>query len=115
MFNFFRKRHKEEEEFDVSNDNALKAYIQRDDRENSYKEASVTFPSGYTIRGIVVDHSEGGVRMRFQNMEALPEIVDLNVPALNIKTKARVAWNDTIDYGLEFLKPVAQSRKFATN
>lgn len=110
MFGFLKRREKEEEQQDFSLDQgeSLKAYIPRETRENSYKEASVTFPSGYKLRGIVIDYSEGGVRMRFMNVEHLPEIVDLSIPSLNVHCQARVAWHDTIDYGLEFIEHAIQ-------
>lgn len=105
MFSFFRKNRKNDD-FENQQDDSLKAYIPRHERANTYKEAKITFPSGYSCRGIVVDMSEGGVRMRFQNNEHLPDYVDLNIPSLNIHTRVRVAWRDTIDYGLEFCEPV---------
>ena len=108
MFGFLKRRHEEEEDFSFDRDSNLKAYIQREERENSYKEAQITFPSGYKVRGIVIDYSEGGVRMRFQNAEALPDIVHLSIPSLRVHTKARVAWSDVIDFGLEYLDPPVQ-------
>lgn len=105
MFGFFKK-HREDVDFTDQQDNSLKAYIPRSERENAYKEAKITFPTGYTCRGIVIDMSDGGVRMRFMNIEHLPEYVDLHIPSMNLRSKVRVAWHDAIDYGLEFCDPV---------
>ena len=106
MFGLFKKNRQQEENFSEQPEDGLKAYIPREERENAYKEAKITFPSGYSVCGIVLDLSEGGVRMRFQNVEFLPDYVDISIPSLNIQTRARVAWHDTIDYGLEFCEPV---------
>ena len=102
MFGFLKRKNNEVEDFE-NDDDSLKAYIPRSERESAYKEASITFPTGYKVRGIVMDHSDGGVRIRFMNVEHLPDFVQLDVPALKIHTQARVAWHDSIDYGLEFL------------
>lgn len=107
MFGLFKKNKPENHtDFSKDEDDELKAYIPREQREHSYKEAQIKFPTGYVCRGIVVDYSEGGVRMRFQNIEYLPEFVHLSVPSLRLNCKVRVAWHDTIDYGLEFCEPV---------
>ena len=103
MFGFLKKRKEEVEDFQEDDEAELKAYIPRPSRESAYKEATITFPSGYKCRGIVLDHSDTGVRMRFQTIEPLPEYVQLDVPALRIHTQSRVAWRDTIDFGLEFV------------
>lgn len=107
MFGFLKRREKEDD-FSLDRNESLKAYIPREERENSYKEALITTNTGYKVRGIVLDHSEGGVRMRFKTIEALPEIVYISIPAFNIHTRARVAWQDTIDYGLEYIEPLKQ-------
>ena len=104
MFGLF-KRQTPVQDFEEDESPSLKAYLPREERENVYKEASITFPTGYRCRGIVLDYSEGGVRMRFQNVEHLPDFVQIDIPALKIRTQARVAWRDTIDFGLEYLEP----------
>lgn len=107
MFGFLKRREKEED-FSTDQNNSLKAYIPRAERENSYKEALITTGTGYKVRGIVIDYSEGGVRMRFKTIETLPDVVDISIPAFDIHTRARVAWQDTIDFGLEYIEPVKQ-------
>lgn len=106
MFSLFKSKPQPKvEPIQSGDEERLRAYIPRAERENSFKEAVITFPTGYKTRGIVVDYSATGVRVRFQTVEHLPDVVMLSVPGLNMTTKARMVWHDRIDYGLEFLQP----------
>lgn len=105
MFGLFKRR-KEEDDFSLDRETSLKAYISRAERENAYKEAKVVSVTGYAVRGIVIDYSDTGVCMRFQNVEYLSEYVELIIPGLKVHTRARVVWHDRIDYGLEFCEPI---------
>lgn len=108
MFSLFKSKPQPKvEPIQNGDDERLRAYIPRAERENSFKAAVVTFPTGYKARGIVVDYSATGVRIRFQTIEHLPEVVTLSVPGLNMTAQARLVWSDRIDYGLEFLQPLS--------
>lgn len=105
MLDFFKRKHDNaDDDFGPNEDSELKAFIPRSDREASYKEASVTFPTGYVLRGVVMDYSRTGVRLRFQNYEHFPENVWLKVHALKLSCQAEVAWQDNVDVGLQFVR-----------
>ncbi len=57
---------------------------------------------GYCRRGVVLDHSDQGVRVRLQSRESLPDQIELHVPALSIKRKAKIIWRDGVDIGVAF-------------
>jgi hypothetical protein len=72
------------------------------DRDGTFKVVSVTYPSGYVRKGVVVDRSETGVRVRFHTRGELPEQVILSIEAMAGRHRARVVWQDTHDAGFAF-------------
>jgi hypothetical protein len=72
----------------------------RSPRELVYREAFVTYDSGYKRKGIVLDHSEAGVRVRFPTNERLPENVILNAKSVNLHGPAKVVWQNGSEVGL---------------
>ena len=104
MFGLFKSRKSVPEiEPGSASEQSLSAVIPRSERYNSYKEVHVTTSTGYHTRGIVIDHSETGLRVRFQSMEALSDIIHIHVSGLNIRGTARVVWQDACDFGFEIL------------
>lgn len=105
MFGLFKHRKDIdfEEETPAPEEEKLRAVIPRTERVNSYKEIHVTTSTGYKTRGIVIDHSPSGLRVRFQSMEALTDIIFITVSDLGIRGKARVVWQDATDFGFELL------------
>lgn len=77
--------------------------VTRSVRSMSYKEASVTYPSGYRRSGVVLDHSANGVRMRFPTNERLPEVIMLNAKCVGISGRARVVWQEQSEAGLQLV------------
>lgn len=77
--------------------------ITRPVRSMSYKEASVTYPSGYRRSGVILDHSANGVRMRFPTNERLPEAIMLNAKCVGISGRARVVWQEQSEAGLQLV------------
>ncbi|KCZ92713.1 PilZ domain-containing protein [Hyphomonas johnsonii] len=69
----------------------------------AYREAFVVYESGYTRRGIVLDYSNTGVRLRFPTNENLPAEVQLNAKAVNINGRARVVWQENSEVGLTLI------------
>jgi hypothetical protein len=69
-------------------------------RGSSYREASVTYESGYMRKGIVLDYSASGVRLRFPTNEIMPAFVTLNARAVNVSGQARVIWQEGSEVGL---------------
>jgi len=72
-------------------------------RGTSYREASVTYASGYTRKGIVLDHTSAGVRLRFPTNEILPLEVFVNASAVNVKGNARVIWQEGSEVGFALI------------
>tara|TARA_R110000803_G_scaffold74113_1_gene138149 strand:+ start:4404 stop:4727 length:324 start_codon:yes stop_codon:yes gene_type:complete len=66
----------------------------------SYREASVTYESGYTRKGIVLDYTATGVRVRFPTNEIMPTFVTVNARAVNVSGQARVIWQQGSEVGL---------------
>ena len=111
MFSLFKSRKREEEAEaealrQAEEQERLRAVLPRSERTSSYKEIRITTATGYTIRGIVLDHSDTGLRVRFQSMEALPDYVKVHVPGLSIKGSARIVWRDATDFGLQLIESV---------
>ena len=74
----------------------------RASRDGTYKVATVTYPSGYVRKGVVVDRSETGVRVRFHTRGELPDHVHIAVEGIGGRKYARVAWQDVHEAGLAF-------------
>lgn len=68
-----------------------------------YREASVVFESGYSRKGIVLDYSDRGVRLRFQTNEGLPKFVTLNAKAVGLEGVAEVIWQKGSEAGLKLV------------
>ena len=73
------------------------------DRGTAYREASVVFESGYSLRCIVLDYSKTGVRLRFPTNEVLPPRVIVKAGAVGVSGPARVVWQHNSEVGLELL------------
>ncbi|NBC21263.1 MAG: hypothetical protein GVY06_09535 [Alphaproteobacteria bacterium] len=71
-------------------------------RDGTYKVATVTYPTGYERRGVVVDRSDTGVRVRFYTRGELPGHVTLTVESIAGRRRARVVWQETHEAGLAF-------------
>ncbi|WP_155839331.1 hypothetical protein [Hyphomonas chukchiensis] len=72
-------------------------------RGTAYREASVVFESGYSLRCIVLDYSKTGVRLRFPTNEVLPPRVIVKAGAVGVSGPARVVWQHNSEVGLELL------------
>lgn len=82
---------------------SVKKEMSRPVRAMSYKEASVTYPSGYRRSGIVLDHSSNGVRMRFPTNERLPDVIMLNAKCVSVSGRAQVVWQEQSEAGLQLI------------
>lgn len=112
MFGLFKSRKEEEPEIEPGEaaNQQLRAVLPRHERVNSYKEIRITTSTGYQVRGIVIDHSESGIRVRFQSYETLTDVVALHCPELRIRGTGRVVWTDQCDLGIELLSNEYHSR-----
>lgn len=72
----------------------------RQDRAKVYREGAVAYDSGYRRKGIVLDYSEHGVRLRFPTNEGLPPTVYLYARAVGLEGPARVVWQHGSEAGL---------------
>jgi hypothetical protein len=68
-----------------------------------YREASVIYPSGYRRKGVVMDYSNKGVRIRFPSNEALPGCVGLDAGLVGKAGGAAVVWQNNSEVGLRLL------------
>lgn len=69
-------------------------------RAMTYREAYVVYESGYRRKGIVLDHADNGVRLRFPSNERLPAVVTLNARAIGLQGVADVVWQKNSEAGL---------------
>ncbi|MFN4226394.1 MAG: hypothetical protein ACK4HR_08740 [Hyphomonas sp.] len=66
----------------------------------TYREAYVVYESGYRRKGVVMDHAENGVRLRFPTNERLPSVVTLHARAIGLEGEADVVWQKDSEAGL---------------
>ncbi len=69
-------------------------------RASVYREASVTYESGYRRKGVVMDFTETGLRIRFPTNERLPPVVTLHASSVGLKGVADVVWQNNSEAGL---------------
>jgi len=73
------------------------------DRAGTYKVVTVTYPSGYIRKGIVVDLSPTGARLRFSQRGELPPSFELRIEGLSGVRRGDVVWQETHDAGIKFV------------
>lgn len=72
-------------------------------RDGTYKVVTITYPTGYVRKGVAVDLSATGVRVRFSQRGELPARVELKIDGQSGKRVADVVWQETHDAGLKFV------------
>lgn len=72
-------------------------------RAQVYREATVTLESGYARKGIVLDYSETGLRIRFPTNEAMPRLLTVNARSVGIAGRAQVIWQKGSEVGLKLI------------
>jgi len=65
-----------------------------------YREAAIAYDSGYRRKGVVLDYSASGARIRFPTNELLPATVYLYARAVGLEGPARVVWRHGSEAGL---------------
>ncbi len=65
-----------------------------------YREASVTYESGYRRKGVVMDFTETGLRIRFPTNERLPPVVTVHARSVGLEGEADVVWQNNSEAGL---------------
>lgn len=66
----------------------------------TYREAYIVYESGYRRKGVVMDHADNGVRLRFPTNERLPAVVILHARAIGLEGEAEVVWQKNSEAGL---------------
>lgn len=69
-------------------------------RAQVYREAYVTYESGYRRKGVVMDCTENGLRIRFPTNERLPSVVTVNARSVGLEGEADVVWQKNTEAGL---------------
>ena len=59
--------------------------------------------SGYKRRGIVLDYTDTGVRLRFPTNEGMPEHVTVNARGVGVQGRARVVWQKGSEAGFQLV------------
>lgn len=65
-----------------------------------YREVTIMYESGYKRKGVVLDYSDHGVRLRFSTVERLPDEVHLKADCVGLHGAARVVWQEGSEVGL---------------
>jgi hypothetical protein len=65
-----------------------------------YREASITYESGYSRKGVVMDFADKGLRIRFPTNEALPPVVNVHARAVGLQGEADLIWQNNSEVGL---------------
>lgn len=82
------------------------------ERENAYAEAIVQTQHGQEKRGVLIDISETGARIRFVSADGLVEgdMVRVLVTLKRIKRVGTIRWKDKTDVGVRFKDSAAPSK-----
>ena len=75
------------------------------DRQNAYAEAKVTTLHGMEKRGVILNLSDVGAKIRFVSADGLvkDDTISISIPRHNLKCRAIVQWKDKTDIGLRFI------------
>ena len=77
------------------------------DRSDVYADVVAMSNAGrYLKKGIALDLSPTGSRLRFENGDSLLDGMVINISRYGIKRKARMRWRTRTDVGIEFLDEV---------
>ena len=79
----------------------------RAERQNVYADAVAMSNKGRVLKkGIALDLSSDGTRLRFENGDSLLDGMVVNIARYGIKRRARMRWRTRTDVGVEFLDEV---------
>jgi hypothetical protein len=79
----------------------------RAERSDVYADVVATSNAGrYLKKGIALDLSPTGSRVRFENGDSLLDGMVINISRYGIKRKARMRWRTRTDIGIEFLDEI---------
>ena len=72
-------------------------------RAHVYREATITMESGYSRKGIVLDYTDTGLRIRFPTNESLPRFLTVNARTVGLSGRAQVVWQEGPEVGLKLV------------
>lgn len=72
-------------------------------RAQVYREATVIMESGYSRKGIVLDYTDQGLRIRFPTNETMPRFLTVNARTVGISGRAQVVWQNGSEVGLKLI------------
>ncbi|MEM6665481.1 MAG: PilZ domain-containing protein [Pseudomonadota bacterium] len=78
--------------------------LRRTERQGAYRVVTVTYPSGYIRKGVIVDLSATGARIRFSQRGELPDRVTLRIEGLSGNKEADMVWQEAYDAGVRFCR-----------
>lgn len=79
----------------------------RSERRDVYADVVAMSDAGrFLKKGIALDLSRDGTRVRFQNSDSLLDGMIVNISRYGIKRRARMRWRTRTDIGVEFLDEV---------
>ena len=73
------------------------------ERANTYRVVSISYPSGYERRGVIIDMSQTGLRVRFSQRGELPNRVFLKIEGKAGVHTADTVWQETYEAGLKLV------------
>ena len=102
MFGLFKKNTLPQEP--VEDTQPVEPVDRRDHaRRNVYTDIQVTTPLGTDLRrGLVLDMSAQGARLRLQHGERFVDGMLVKIPRYGLTVPARVCWSTTQDIGVQF-------------
>ena len=76
-------------------------------RNATYADVVAKSNSGrFLKKGIALDLSASGARLRFENGDSLLDGMEVNIARYGIKRRGRMRWRTRTDVGVEFLEDV---------
>ncbi|MEM9570983.1 MAG: PilZ domain-containing protein [Pseudomonadota bacterium] len=104
MFGWFRRG---KDPVDTAEVEAEMVERRRSERRDVYADVVAMSNAGrFVKKGVALDLSRDGTRVRFQNSDSLLDGMVLNISRYGIKRKARMRWRTRTDVGIEFLDEV---------
>lgn len=77
------------------------------ERSDTYADVVAKSNSGrFLKKGIALDLSADGARLRFENGDSLLDGMEVNIARYGIKRRGRMRWRTRTDVGVEFLEEV---------
>ena len=74
------------------------------DRSDTYADVVAKSNNGrFLKRGIALDLSSNGARLRFENGDSLLDGMVVNIARYGIKRRGRMRWRTRTDVGIEFI------------